>query len=54
MNYLKCNNSFAALGDGRGLLLGEVEGPTGKWDVRPKGAGKIPKWSEEISESCSS
>lgn len=30
------------LGDGRGLLLGEVEGPQGKWDVHLKGAGKTP------------
>jgi uncharacterized protein YdiU (UPF0061 family) len=30
------------LGDGRGLLLGEVEGPQGKWDVHLKGAGQTP------------
>ena len=30
------------LGDGRGLLLGEVEGPQGKWDLHLKGAGKTP------------
>jgi protein adenylyltransferase len=30
------------LGDGRGLLLGEVEGPQGKWDVHLKGAGSTP------------
>jgi uncharacterized protein YdiU (UPF0061 family) len=30
------------LGDGRGLLLGEVEGPEGKWDIHLKGAGKTP------------
>ncbi len=27
------------LGDGRGLLLGEIETPTGKWDIHLKGAG---------------
>ena len=30
------------LGDGRGLLLGEVEGPKGKWDIHLKGAGSTP------------
>lgn len=30
------------LGDGRGLLLGEVEGYLGKWDLHLKGAGKTP------------
>lgn len=30
------------LGDGRGLLLGEVNGPTGHWDLHLKGAGKTP------------
>lgn len=30
------------LGDGRGLLLGEVEGPEGKWDIHLKGAGSTP------------
>jgi len=30
------------LGDGRGLLLGEAKGPTGKWDVHLKGSGKTP------------
>ena len=30
------------LGDGRGLLLGEVEGSEGKWDLHLKGAGKTP------------
>jgi len=30
------------LGDGRGLLLGEVDGPRGKWDVHLKGAGQTP------------
>lgn len=30
------------LGDGRGLLLGEVNGPEGKWDIHLKGAGKTP------------
>lgn len=30
------------LGDGRGLLLGEVQGPQGKWDVHLKGAGQTP------------
>lgn len=30
------------LGDGRGLLLGEAEGPQGKWDVHLKGAGSTP------------
>jgi protein adenylyltransferase len=30
------------LGDGRGLLLGEIKGPEGKWDVHLKGAGKTP------------
>jgi len=30
------------LGDGRGLLLGEVRGPQGKWDIHLKGAGKTP------------
>ncbi|MFT7267625.1 MAG: hypothetical protein ACI9LL_001000, partial [Porticoccus sp.] len=30
------------LGDGRDLLLGEVEGLTGEWGVRLKGAGKTP------------
>lgn len=30
------------LGDGRGLLLGEVKGPKGKWDVHLKGAGQTP------------
>ena len=30
------------LGDGRGLLLGEVRGPAGKWDLHLKGAGKTP------------
>ena len=26
----------------QGLLLGEIEGPTGKWDVHLKGADKTP------------
>ena len=30
------------LGDGRGLLIGEIEGPAGKWDVHLKGAGITP------------
>ena len=30
------------LGDGRGLLLGEVEGPEEKWDIHLKGAGSTP------------
>lgn len=30
------------LGDGRGLLLGEIEGPEGKWDIHLKGAGSTP------------
>ena len=30
------------LGDGRGLLLGEITGPQGKWDIHLKGAGKTP------------
>lgn len=30
------------LGDGRGLLLGEIEGPSEKWDVHLKGAGSTP------------
>ncbi|TNE75869.1 MAG: YdiU family protein [Gammaproteobacteria bacterium] len=30
------------LGDGRGLLLGEVVGPEGKWDIHLKGAGQTP------------
>ena len=30
------------LGDGRGLLLGEAEGPKGKWDIHLKGAGSTP------------
>ena len=30
------------LGDGRGLLLGEVVGPEGKWDIHLKGAGSTP------------
>lgn len=30
------------LGDGRGLLLGEIEGPRGKWDLHLKGAGQTP------------
>jgi uncharacterized protein YdiU (UPF0061 family) len=30
------------LGDGRGLLLGEIKGPQGKWDIHLKGAGKTP------------
>lgn len=30
------------LGDGRAILLGEVEGPTGTWDLQLKGAGKTP------------
>ncbi|TQV80134.1 YdiU family protein [Exilibacterium tricleocarpae] len=30
------------LGDGRGLLLGEVEGPGGLWDIHLKGAGQTP------------
>ena len=30
------------LGDGRGILLGEVKGATGKWDVHLKGAGQTP------------
>jgi len=30
------------LGDGRGILLGEAEGPQGKWDVHLKGAGNTP------------
>lgn len=30
------------LGDGRGLLLGEVEGPEGRWDIHLKGAGSTP------------
>ena len=30
------------LGDGRGMLIGEVEGPLGKWDIHLKGAGKTP------------
>lgn len=32
----------AQLGDGRGLLLGQVRGPAGLWDVHLKGAGKTP------------
>ena len=30
------------LGDGRGLLLGEVRGPEDKWDIHLKGAGQTP------------
>jgi uncharacterized protein YdiU (UPF0061 family) len=30
------------LGDGRGMLIGEAEGPLGKWDIHLKGAGKTP------------
>lgn len=30
------------LGDGRGLLLGEVLSDTGRWDLHVKGAGKTP------------
>jgi uncharacterized protein YdiU (UPF0061 family) len=30
------------LGDGRGLLIGEIEGAMGKWDFYLKGAGKTP------------
>ncbi len=30
------------LGDGRALLLGEVDGETGKWDLSLKGAGMTP------------
>ncbi|MGK2914769.1 MAG: protein adenylyltransferase SelO [Porticoccaceae bacterium] len=32
----------AQLGDGRGLLLGQVRGPAGLWDIHLKGAGKTP------------
>jgi uncharacterized protein YdiU (UPF0061 family) len=30
------------LGDGRAILLGEVVGPHGRWDVQLKGAGRTP------------
>jgi uncharacterized protein YdiU (UPF0061 family) len=30
------------LGDGRAILLGEVIGPHGRWDVQLKGAGRTP------------
>ncbi len=30
------------LGDGRGLLLGEVDGPAGRYDIHLKGAGLTP------------
>ncbi|WP_252736793.1 MULTISPECIES: YdiU family protein [unclassified Psychrosphaera] len=30
------------LGDGRGLLLGELLSDTGRWDIHVKGAGKTP------------
>lgn len=30
------------LGDGRGLLLGEIEATTGRWDIHIKGAGQTP------------
>ncbi len=30
------------LGDGRAILLGEVVGPNGRWDVQLKGAGRTP------------
>ncbi|MBN9430302.1 MAG: YdiU family protein [Burkholderiales bacterium] len=30
------------LGDGRALLLGEIAGPTGNWEVQLKGAGRTP------------
>jgi hypothetical protein len=30
------------LGDGRALLLGELEGPNGRWDLNLKGAGVTP------------
>ncbi len=30
------------LGDGRAILLAEVNGPDGKWDLQLKGAGKTP------------
>jgi uncharacterized protein YdiU (UPF0061 family) len=32
----------ARLGDGRGLLLGEAQGPNGSWDLHLKGAGPTP------------
>lgn len=30
------------LGDGRALLLGEVEGPRGTWEIQLKGSGRTP------------